>query len=109
MSNIVEFPGGQPEMNKEQEAQDLIYDAWESDSPVQRKRLARKAIELDPDCTDAYSILADAHDSFEKKNEYYLKGMGAFKNKYGEEYFTENKGYFWGLFETRPFMRLIAN
>jgi hypothetical protein len=23
----------------------------------------------------------------------------------GEEYFRDNQGYFWGLFETRPYMR----
>lgn len=95
-------------LTHEEEAQDIVYDAWESDSPAQRKRLAWKALELDPNCADAYCVLAEAYKSYRKKNEYYTKGIEIFRKKYGPKYFSENKGDFWGLLETRPFMRLSA-
>jgi len=112
MAKIVELPGmgsrNDPQKDNEEKAQELVYDAWDNDSAVARKRLARKALELDPYCVDAYCILADAYQSIDKKKEYYTKGIEAFTKRYGAEYFAENTGYFWGLVETRPYMRLCA-
>jgi len=110
MTKILNFPSFQfePKQDNEQESQKIVYDAWDSESTEQRKRLARKAIELDPNCTDAYGILAEESKSYEKKNEYYQKGLDVFRKKYGKKYFSKNIGLFWGLSETRPFMRLSA-
>jgi len=108
MAQILNFPGDQPGMGNEEKAQDMVYNALDSDSTVQRKRLARKAIELDPFCADAYCVLAEEYESIEKREEYFTKGIAVFKEKYGEKYFKENTGYFWGLIETRPYMRLCA-
>ena len=55
------------EQNNEQKAQDIVYDAWDSDSSAQRKRLAQKALELDPNCSDAYCILAAEYTSYKRK------------------------------------------
>jgi hypothetical protein len=41
------------------EAQDLIYDAWEVADPKRRVTLAREALEISPDCADAYVLLAE--------------------------------------------------
>jgi len=41
------------------EAQDIIYDAWEVSDPKRRVALARKAVEISPDCADAYVFLAE--------------------------------------------------
>jgi len=108
MAKIIDFNKKSIELNKEEQAQEIIYDAWESDSIVQRKRLARKALEIDPLCIDAYSILAITSESNEKKLEFYKKGVDAFLKKHDKNYFNENKGYFWGLVETRPYMRACA-
>ncbi|WP_253729078.1 tetratricopeptide repeat protein [Treponema sp. OMZ 857] len=110
MTDILNFSDFQfeSEQNNEQKAQDIVYDAWDSESSVQRKRLAQKALELDPNCADAYCILAGEYRSYKKKNEYYKKGIEVFRKKYGEKYFSENSGYFWGILETRSFMRLSA-
>lgn len=51
-------------------------------------------------------MLAEEYESVEKKRECFTKGIAVFKEKYGEKYFKENTGYFWGLIETRPYMRL---
>ncbi|HPX25413.1 MAG TPA: hypothetical protein PLG87_01295 [Treponemataceae bacterium] len=96
-------------MDDWQKADDLLALAWETDSVVQKKRLARQAMELNPKNIEAYYVLANAHSSFEKKEEFYLKGISLFKEQYDEEYFKENKGHFWGLLETRDFMRLQAD
>ena len=37
--------------------------------------------------------------------ELYKQGMEAGTRALGEKYFRENAGYFWGLLETRPYMR----
>lgn len=34
----------------------------------------------------------------------YQRAIDLFRSTKGEEYFEENKGYFWGMLETRPFM-----
>jgi tetratricopeptide (TPR) repeat protein len=34
----------------------------------------------------------------------YQRAIDLFRDTKGEEYFEENKGYFWGMLETRPFM-----
>ena len=40
-------------------AQDLMYEAFESHDPMERVELAKKALELCPDCADAYVLLAE--------------------------------------------------
>ena len=85
MTDILDFPDFpfEFEQNNEQKAQDIVYDAWDCDSSTQRKRLAQKALELDPNCADAYCILAAEYTSYKKKNEYYKKGIEVFRKKYG--------------------------
>ncbi len=90
--------------NKE-EAQDLIYQAYES-SGEKRKLLAEKALSLDPHHPDAYNILADfAYDSVEILK----RGLIVGEQELGKKFFKENKGHFWGLIETRPYMRVKLN
>ncbi len=47
------------EKNPLKKAQDIIYDAWEVTDPKRRVALARKALEISPDCADAYALLAE--------------------------------------------------
>lgn len=89
-----------------EKAQDLTYDAWEAATPRQAAELARKALAISPDCADAYNILADAEaTSVEKKCELYRLGVEAGERALGPAFFEENKGDFWGMIETRPYMR----
>ena len=48
-----------PELTPRDKAQDLVYDAWEEKSAKRRTEMARKALELWPDCADAYCVLAE--------------------------------------------------
>jgi tetratricopeptide (TPR) repeat protein len=38
---------------------------------------------------------------------FYRNGMNAGRRKLGEEFMAKNKGHFWGLHETRPYMRCM--
>ncbi|MFL6561399.1 MAG: tetratricopeptide repeat protein, partial [Bacillus sp. (in: firmicutes)] len=88
----------------EERARNIIYDAYQSDGQ-QRYKLAEEALKLNPNCTDAYVLLAEKTKSLEEAILLYQKGIQAAERELGKTFFMENKGYFWGLIETRPFMR----
>jgi len=90
-------------------AEDLIYEAWEASSARRRVSLAKKALELSPDCADAYLILAGATaKTLDDVIGLCRKGVEAGERALGKSYFEEEVGYFWGLIETRPYMRARA-
>ena len=102
--------GGGPPRRKPatplEQAQDLMYEAWEAGSERERVRLARKALEVSPDCADAYVLLAEetAHSAREAAD-LYARGVAAGERALGPAFFDEERGHFWGLVETRPYMR----
>lgn len=89
-----------------EEAQDLIYEAWEAPTKQERKKLARRALELSADCADAYVLLARENaETLVEKRIYYEAGVKAGERAIGNRIFKEDKGHFWGILETRPYMR----
>lgn len=95
-----------PEIRVADIAQQLCYDAWEVVSPAYRVALAQLALQLDSDCADAYMILAEetARTPAEKQTRY-EHAMQAGEHALGPEMFKEEVGSFWGILETRPYMR----
>lgn len=93
---------------KKEKAQQLIYDAFESDGPL-RYQLAKDALKLDPNCVDAYTILAETAANLEEASKMYENAVFVGEKQLGKKFFFENKGYFWGMMETRPFMRAKFN
>ncbi|WP_411333980.1 SEC-C metal-binding domain-containing protein [Metabacillus indicus] len=89
-------------------AQELIYEAMES-SPQQRVKLAKQAMEIYPFHPDAFNMLGDAKSDPAKQLELYKQGMEAGEADLGKEIFKEDKGMFWGMIETRPYMRSKFN
>src|SRR5215218_9529942 len=89
-------------------AQELIYDAFETDDPQIRVELAEEALRISEDCADAYVLLAEetAEDA-EEARELYEAGVRAAERALGEEIFAEEAGNFWGILETRPYMRSL--
>lgn len=87
-------------------AQNLVYEALEAPTRRECVRLARKALEVSPDCADAYVLLAEetARNPTEAK-ELYQQGVEAGERALGAECFENDAGHFWGLLETRPYMR----
>lgn len=88
-----------------EEAQNVMYSAWDA-TGVQRVRLARKALKISPDCADAYVLLAEeAAHTIEEARDFFAGGVAAGERALGPECFEEGVGYFWGIVETRPYMR----
>jgi len=87
-----------------EKAQDLIYEAIESGG---RKavQLARQALEICPDCADAYVLMAEHTSDVQKAHDLYAQGVAAGERALGPDCFEENAGHFWGLQSTRPYMR----
>lgn len=86
-------------------AQELIFDAWESDDPRRRLAIARKALKISPDCADAYLLLAEAAPTPAAALDLFAQAVAAGERALGPEAFAEDAGGFWGLIETRPYMR----
>lgn len=87
------------------QAQEKMYQAWEA-TGKKRVELAREAIEISPDCADAYVLLAEeTARTPEEALQLYEQGMQAGERALGKEFFEEAEGNFWGILETRPYMR----
>ncbi|HEY2289054.1 MAG TPA: tetratricopeptide repeat protein [Thermoanaerobaculia bacterium] len=69
--------------------------------------LARQALEVWPDCADAYSFLAGRAPDRESAARLYELGMAAGERAMGAAAF-EQAGEFWEILETRPYMRARA-
>jgi len=100
--------GPQRELSVEEQAEELIYEAVNAGSG-KRVRLAIKALELDPFCADAFTILGEEAPGADQSLNYFAEGMEVGEQKLGKQYFQENEGRFWGLIETRPYMRARFN
>ena len=60
---------------------------------------------MSPDCADAYVLLAeDDARSVGRAKSYFEQGMAAGERALGDK-FDEYVGHFWGVTETRPYMR----
>lgn len=90
-------------------AQELIYEAWQTTEGKERVRLAEKALRVSPDCADAYIILAEeTARTIEEAQELYEKAVAAGEQGLGEGFLEQHEGHFWGMVETRPYMRARA-
>jgi tetratricopeptide (TPR) repeat protein len=87
-----------------EKAQDLMYRAFEARGR-RKVQLARKALELSPDCADAYVVLAEQTGDPETALDLYAQGLAAGERAIGPKVFEEESGHFWGITSTRPYMR----
>ncbi len=87
-----------------EQAQDLVYQAFEARGRKQIQ-LVRKALQICPDCADAYVLLAERCSDAEKACNFYMEGVDAGKRALGTQFFDEEAGHFWGILQTRPYMR----
>jgi tetratricopeptide (TPR) repeat protein len=86
-------------------ARELVSEAEDEDSKTKRVKLAKQALALSPDCSEAYLLLAEdtARDAAEKLN-MLQQAIDAGKRVIGEQSFRELQGNFWLARETRPYM-----
>jgi tetratricopeptide (TPR) repeat protein len=85
-------------------AQELVYQALETTGP-RRVRLARQALAHSPDCADAYVLLAEATTAPHQARQFYEQGVEAGMRALGPAPFAADVGHFWGIVETRGYMR----
>jgi tetratricopeptide (TPR) repeat protein len=85
-------------------AQDLVYSAFEERDEGRRIQIARDALAIDPDCADAYVLLAEHTPGRKERLDLYEKAVAAGERSLGEA-FERSVGHFWGVVETRPYMR----
>ncbi len=101
---------GQPlTLNQEEtpleKAQAIMYEAW-SVPGKKRVQLAKRALKICADCADAYVLLAqESAKTLKEAKAFYEQGVQAGERALGPEFFEEQAGYFWGMTETRPYMR----
>ncbi len=93
--------------DKKDRSKDLVFEAYEQ-TVTKGKKLVKQALELDPDNADAYNYLASIEKDIDKAIEQYEKAIKAGEKTLGKKFFKEEKGYFWGMVETRPYMRAKA-
>lgn len=86
-------------------AQDVAYRAAEARGR-RRRQLARHALELSPDCADAYVLLAEDAPGPAEAHDLYVRAVAAGKRALGSA-FDEYAGQFWGRIQTRPYMRAL--
>jgi len=86
-------------------AQDIMYDAWDAKGST-RIDLAYKALAVSEDCADAYVLLShEASANITEAIRFLEDGVSAGERALGKKIFEEEAGSFWGILETRPYMR----
>jgi tetratricopeptide (TPR) repeat protein len=87
-------------------AQELAYDALETDDLETALRLADQALKLDPDCTDAQRLMVSLLPATpENKLHLMREVVEKAERNLGEDFLRETAGHFWGDVFTRPYMR----
>lgn len=113
MENLFTLNTGQIEYKPEtplDQAQSIMWEAFETNSHKKRISLANKAIKVCPDCADAYVLLAEEEARSNKEAiEYYRRGVEAGKRALGEKVWNDPEATaFWSDHSTRPYMRALA-
>jgi tetratricopeptide (TPR) repeat protein len=107
---VRELPPMEPSLNdlmNYDKAQDICFRAWESE-PELAVTLAIEATRLSQFCSDAYNILAEylSEDNAEKLLLYkWATRIGEIY--FGKPFFEKERGCFYGLVKTRPYMRAL--
>jgi IMP dehydrogenase/GMP reductase len=87
------------------QAHEILLHAYQERDEQRRVELAKEALETCPDCADAYVLLAEHAPSRKQALGLYEQGVAAGERALGPEPFRTGVGRFWGLLETRPYMR----
>ncbi|MBF7092367.1 hypothetical protein IUY40_12555 [Flavobacterium sp. ALJ2] len=95
-------------LTSQEQAQNLVYEAY--DLPTAKaKQNIKKALKLDSNCIEAYEFLGSIEDVEEIAILFYEKGIRIGRENFKGKFLEKNKGKFWYIHETRPFMRCLKH
>jgi len=85
-----------------------MWTAFDTESKEKRIELARKALEICPDCADAYVVLSDELPSHKQQEriQFLEEGVKAGIRALEPNVIKESDGWLWGLLEARPYLRV---
>lgn len=87
-------------------AQELVYQSLDTEDPVAAEALLFRAIELDPECTEARLLLLERWGGRMAERVPLLESItNQAAARLGPTLFRKEKGHFWHIYETRPYMR----
>lgn len=89
------------------QAEELLYAAYDALYRDQLLYRAYQALRRSPYCADGYNLLADESSYCDEQIALYRRGVRAGELSLGELFFKRNKGHFWGVIESRPYMRAL--
>jgi tetratricopeptide (TPR) repeat protein len=90
-----------------QRAEDMVYEARNM-PPDFAGGMLEEALSVDPECIAAFEGLGHLDECVPIANAFFEKGISLGRERFGGAYLNKNKGHFWGLHETRPFMRCMS-
>jgi tetratricopeptide (TPR) repeat protein len=94
-------------MSSQAQAEELMDQAEDEDGDLGAE-LTLDALRVDPKCARAWTYLGyDAGAELEIAGLFFMLALDAAMERLGERTFVEDAGHFWGMFETRPFMRAL--
>ena len=95
------------EFIKREKSDDLLFEAYEEPIKTRAIKLAKQALELNPNNIDAENFITKHETNTIKRLKKYEETLNKEKANLEKENFfnEENVGIFWGLIETRPYMR----
>lgn len=89
-------------------AQEIMWSAFEQASKKKRISMAKEALEICPDCADAYVLLAeDEATTAQEEIDLYRLGVAAGERALGDV-LTDPQTHFWSELITRPYMRSLS-
>lgn len=71
---------------------------------LERIDLVRRAVEINPDCMEAYIILGDEEQDPSSSVNLYRKAVDAGRRRLGRDFFIKNQGKFWQFEEGHSFL-----
>jgi tetratricopeptide (TPR) repeat protein len=106
IESILAQLGGRQVSSELEAAQEIMWNAWDASDSRRRVALARKALNVSPLCADAFVLLAqETARSVDEALQLYRQGVEAGQKSLGKNAFRDDVGHFWGILETRPYMR----
>lgn len=108
LMGLLDLVADNPEFSAQEHAFDAMEAMSEGDCDA-AEASAIKALDIDPNCIDALHVLAQLGSENEKDFIENLRlTVSRAEKTLGKKYFRDNAGVFWGMLETRPYMRVRA-